>query len=125
MKTKIFLLLFFCSLSFVSLSADYYWVNGSGNWSEQSHWSLTSGGPPATSLPGNADNVIIDVNSGITGTPFTITINEAISVFNITIENEFASITVNGYTINCNDFVVVKANELEAVNSSFTLTGEK
>lgn len=40
-----------------------YWVNGNGNWHDQSHWSLTSGGQGGASVPDEQSNVIIDENS--------------------------------------------------------------
>ena len=40
-----------------------YWVGGSGNWGDQSHWSTTSGGPGGTCMPTSYDNVFFDANS--------------------------------------------------------------
>jgi len=38
--------------------ADYYWVEGSGDWSELSHWATEPGGTTKhTALPTVADNV--------------------------------------------------------------------
>ncbi|MEI6764472.1 MAG: T9SS type A sorting domain-containing protein [Bacteroidota bacterium] len=45
------------------VSRTYYWISGSGSWSNQSHWSLNSGGTPAACLPGPNDNVVFDANS--------------------------------------------------------------
>ena len=43
---------------------DYYWVGGSGDWSDITHWSTTSGGNVQHSvLPTADDNVIFDQNS--------------------------------------------------------------
>jgi hypothetical protein len=37
---------------------DFYWVNGPGNWTDITHWSLTAdGSTPATDPPGAVDNV--------------------------------------------------------------------
>lgn len=46
-------------------ASDYYWVNGSGNWSDFSHhWSISSGGSIFhPSLPTPSDNVYFDENS--------------------------------------------------------------
>lgn len=46
-------------------AADYYWVGGSGNWSDfASHWATTSGGDVFhTQAPGENDNVYFDGNS--------------------------------------------------------------
>lgn len=49
--------------TFSGFSADRFWVGGSGSWSDQDHWSLTSGGRGGASVPGSWDNVIIDQNS--------------------------------------------------------------
>jgi hypothetical protein len=40
-----------------------YWVGGDGNWSDNSHWSLTSGGPSANRIPESNNKVIFDNNS--------------------------------------------------------------
>ncbi len=43
---------------------DYYWVGGSGDWSDITHWSSSSGGNVQHSvLPTVNDNVIFDENS--------------------------------------------------------------
>jgi len=43
--------------------ANRYWVGGSGNWTDSSHWSATSGGAGGVSVPNSSDNVTIDANS--------------------------------------------------------------
>ncbi|MBL0047755.1 MAG: T9SS type A sorting domain-containing protein [Bacteroidetes bacterium] len=40
-----------------------FWVGGSGNWSDASHWSLSSGGAGSGCIPGPTDNVMFDLNS--------------------------------------------------------------
>ncbi|MEL6697813.1 MAG: PKD domain-containing protein [Bacteroidota bacterium] len=47
---------------------DFYWIGGTGNWSDPANWSLTSGGTAGTCLPGIADNVIFDANSFVSAT---------------------------------------------------------
>ena len=55
--------------SFLFLSAfsqsDFYWVGGTGNWSNySSHWATSSGGNIFhTTTPGSQDKVIFDNNS--------------------------------------------------------------
>ncbi|WP_235296750.1 T9SS type B sorting domain-containing protein [Portibacter marinus] len=45
-------------------AADYYWVGGSGNWSDISHWAAASGGTVKYPVaPTSEDNVIFDENS--------------------------------------------------------------
>ncbi|MEN8120054.1 MAG: gliding motility-associated C-terminal domain-containing protein [Bacteroidota bacterium] len=59
---------FLALLNFINISnlfaEDYYWVAGSGNWSELNHWATSSGGTVFhSSVPGFDDNVIFDGNS--------------------------------------------------------------
>ena len=58
--------LFFVFLMCVSTFADdYYWVGGSGNWTDYAtHWATTSGGSTFhTQAPASSDNVYFDANS--------------------------------------------------------------
>lgn len=43
--------------------SNLYWVGGSGNWSDPSHWSTTSGGAGNACIPGSFNNVFFDANS--------------------------------------------------------------
>lgn len=43
--------------------ANRHWIGNSGNWSDTSHWSTTSGGSGGASVPTSADDVIFDANS--------------------------------------------------------------
>ena len=74
-KSKVLVLLFFVfCISFIARGqgTDFYWVNGSGNWSDTLHWSSPSGGLPDStdnvyfdkdSFTGSDNKVIIDVNA--------------------------------------------------------------
>ncbi|MFL5753122.1 MAG: T9SS type A sorting domain-containing protein [Bacteroidia bacterium] len=53
---------------------DYYWIGGSGNWNDLSHWSTSSGGTAATCMPTRADNVHFDGNSFSAGSKI-VTLN--------------------------------------------------
>ncbi|MEM9528069.1 MAG: hypothetical protein AAGA31_15755, partial [Bacteroidota bacterium] len=56
-------------------AADYFWVGGTGNWSDISHWATTSGGTTTHSqAPGADDNVFFDANS-FTAAGQTVTFN--------------------------------------------------
>jgi hypothetical protein len=64
-----------------TFAADYYWVRGvnvnsSGNWSDLTRWSNTSGGPGSVYLavPTASDNVFFDANS-FTSAGQTLTID--------------------------------------------------
>jgi gliding motility-associated-like protein len=49
-----------------------YWVNGSGDWNDRSHWSTSSGGTGGACVPYIGDDVVFDANSGLaTGTVTT------------------------------------------------------
>lgn len=59
------LILSIALLTSLSLFAqDYYWVGGTGNWSDVTHWATTSGGVNfQTELPGPTNDVYFDENS--------------------------------------------------------------
>lgn len=63
MKTLVTLAL--ALFAFTGVSQNYYWVGGSGNWSDfATHWATSSGGSTFhTSAPTSTDNVFFDVNS--------------------------------------------------------------
>lgn len=74
LKTTISASLFFllCTSLF---AADYYWVGGSGDWSDISHWATTSGGSTFhNQAPTSDDNVFFDGNS-FNGGGQTVTVN--------------------------------------------------
>jgi len=66
--------------------ATYYWVGGSGNWSDATnHWSNASGGSPSASyLPTSADDVVFDANSNTGTSAFTVTVDTASACLNFT-----------------------------------------
>ncbi|MES2593455.1 MAG: T9SS type A sorting domain-containing protein [Bacteroidota bacterium] len=67
MRIKI-TLFFLLTFGFITLNAaNYYWVNGSGSWSNfASHWATTSGGTVFhTQVPQSTDDVFFDANSFI------------------------------------------------------------
>ncbi|MEM7296842.1 MAG: fibronectin type III domain-containing protein [Bacteroidota bacterium] len=74
---KIFCLFYLCLLSTVIYSQNYYWVGGSGNWSDLTHWATTSGGSTLhTTLPISINDVYFDSNSfGTTGQTVTIDVD--------------------------------------------------
>lgn len=44
---------------------NFYWIGGTGVWSNGANWSATSGGTPLGCVPGIPDNVFFDANSGV------------------------------------------------------------
>jgi len=63
---------------------DLYWIGGSGNWNDKSHWSSTSGGNGGYCVPGPGDNTFFNINSGFTSTSKTITLANTSYTNNIT-----------------------------------------
>ncbi len=63
-----------------------YWVGGSGNWNDQSHWSDTSGGVGGYCIPGPADNVFFDAGSGFSAGNVTTTVDANSYCHNITVD---------------------------------------
>lgn len=49
--------------AFVSTARNFYWIGGTGNWSDGNRWSLSSGGAPVGCTPNITDNVFFDANS--------------------------------------------------------------
>ncbi|PHN07317.1 T9SS type A sorting domain-containing protein [Flavilitoribacter nigricans] len=77
MKNSITLLLLLCSI--VGLvpeanGADYYWVGGSGTWTDLSHWASSSGGAGNAymTVPTQDDNVVFDNSSFPSGSGETV-----------------------------------------------------
>lgn len=44
-------------------ASNRYWVDGTGAWNNQSHWSAISGGPNGATIPTSNDDVFFDGNS--------------------------------------------------------------
>ena len=71
------LFLLILSVHFSFAQQDYYWVEGSGNWSDITHWATTSGGATKHSVaPTELDNVYFDGNS-FSGSGQSVTIDVA------------------------------------------------
>ncbi len=65
----------------IAVPLDYYWVGGSGNWNESSHWALTSGGAPDVCIPSFKDNVFFDQNS-FSASGQTVSISNSVAAVN-------------------------------------------
>ena len=67
---------FFLLLSLPLLAVDYYWIGGSGNWGDLTHWATASGNGTVlhNKTPGSGDDVYIDANS-LNGLTDTIVMN--------------------------------------------------
>ncbi len=53
--------------------ANKFWVGGTGNWNDTTHWATSSGGAGSTGVPATGDNVTIDGHaSGLNGGTLTV-----------------------------------------------------
>lgn len=105
MKSKYFLTIFSVFITLYSISADRFWVGGTGNWSDINHWSTTSNGAPGATSPTLSDNAIFDVNSGLLSPANIVTLDIPVSVLNFdfsavansfTLASGLASIEIRG-----------------------------
>jgi len=62
-------------------SGSCYWVGGTGNWSDTTHWATSSGGATTGSVPTSTDDAIFDANSNATA--YTITIDSTANCKNL------------------------------------------
>lgn len=128
------------------IAQNYYWIGGTGNWSDTSNWSLTSGGLNTSCLPGTPDNVFFDALSGLASIadvvsfdiPFTVhdfTYTNVPGIFSFSgatpsVEiqgdlsaNGFANFTWNG-GISLNPYAPVTVTSIgQEWNSNFTIIG--
>ena len=104
---------------FESSPSSYYWVAGTGNWSDYSnHWATTSGGAPiAPAAPTSSINVVFDANSG----GGTVTIDATANCANMTISanSTFTGAnTLNVYGILNNSSTTTFGTSTVALNST-------
>jgi hypothetical protein len=55
--------------------APRYWIGGSGDWNDNTHWSTTSGGASGACIPTVFDDVYFNAASGFTAVSKTVTVN--------------------------------------------------
>lgn len=74
--------------------ADRYWVGGAGTWSSANtaNWSVTSGGASGASVPGSADAVYFDSNSGSGVVTFT---NGGVTIGNFSLNASAITLSLN------------------------------
>ena len=112
-----YIIIFILLLSFQGLSADRYWVSGTGTWdaADGTHWSATSGGGGGASAPGTSDNAIFNSASGLSGA--TVTTSGDITVYSVT-----WSATNGTLVIATNLYLSGATGTLWTVTSGMTLT---
>lgn len=103
--------------SFSVFSADFYWIGGSGDWSETTHWSVNSGGTSGTSIPGSGDNVFFDSGSGLVGTS-VVTMDQDFNILNFRFDADSGNMVIpTGRILNIANFYY------DSEDGSFTLGG--
>lgn len=72
-----------------------YWVGGTGNWNDLSHWAFSSGGTPGACIPSALDTVYFDQNSFLTNndTVFVNVSNAVCGTMNWTGSNTSPTLT--------------------------------
>ncbi len=104
-------------------SHTYYWIGGSGNWFDPSHWSLTSGGAPVNCVPMRWDDVFFDQNSG-TGVAVSANIGQNAEFRDMKWLNVPGIPQWNVYTANSYGSVYLQKNmQINTTNTSFNFLG--
>lgn len=80
--------------------SDLYWIGGSGNWSDGSHWSISSGGAPSGCIPNPSINAIINAASGLTLANNIITVNTVQNCRNLTCSGSAVPAIINSPAAN-------------------------
>ncbi len=95
-QKRFILFIFYCFSFFVFKAQTLYWVGGSGNFNDQNHWSLTSGGPVANIIPSANNDVVFDDNSTNNYTNHVINFVGSNYCRSLKFTNEFVKYTVVG-----------------------------
>jgi flagellar hook capping protein FlgD len=92
------------------IPVDFYWIGGSGNWSDITHWEYTSDGInffPATEVPTSLDDVYFDANSFPTAGTLTVDIEAFCNNMDWTGTTPGTQFYAPNYTVNINgDFIM-------------------
>jgi len=84
--------------------ASRFWVGGTGTWdaSTTTHWSATTGGAGGVSVPGVADTVTFDANSG--GGTVTPSVDIAVSTITCGAFTGTLDWSINNNNVTCSSF---------------------
>lgn len=124
-----------CGSGYTLSSGDYYWIGGSGNWTDYSnHWSTTSGGSAdQTAYPTSTANVYFDANSDIADAAFIVTMDVNGETKNFNYNSDYGTFTTsssktlsttNLYLTGGNltiDNVTTSVSTINDINSTLTL----
>lgn len=105
-----------------AFAADRYWIGGTGNWSDTSHWSINSEGIGGAGKPGIGDTAIFDINSG--GGTCIFDENISIAVFNMTTGNTTeVNTSANNYALTTSGNFTITSGTFIANGSTITIGG--
>src|SRR5439155_1152374 len=90
-----------------------YWIGGTGNWSQTTHWSSSSGGVNGCSVPNASNPVFFDANSG--GGTVTVDLNAAMSSLNTTGWSGTGTVVFNSTTSQTMTFAALAGSEFHSV----------
>ncbi len=89
------------------ISRNLYWIGGTGNWNDPSHWSLSSGGPAVSCVPSPLDNVYFDGTS-LSGSDSVYLVNDNVFVKNFNATGIAPYVTFYGTRLTVDgDFVLL------------------
>lgn len=92
MKHKLYFILLFLAYQFLPAQNNYYWVGGTGSWSDLNHWRIGSAsGQTATIIPSRYDNVYITSGSGFPASGGTLTIPSSATCKDFIIDDSFTT----------------------------------
>ncbi|MBL1279888.1 MAG: T9SS type A sorting domain-containing protein [Fluviicola sp.] len=102
------------------ISQDYYWINGTGNWSDTIQWSLTSGGPNTSCIPTVNDNVFFDANSGLASVADVVTFDIPFAIHNFNFQGVLNPFAFAGAVAS----VEIQGDLIANGSANFTYTGD-
>lgn len=101
----------------------FYWIGGSGDWSNPANWSFSSGGNVANAIPTVNNPVVFDDNSFAEAVN-TINLTGQASCFNI---NYYATdsciINLSAFSLNIDGSVFDENNKISMNNGSIVFSG--
>ncbi|HRE73537.1 MAG TPA: gliding motility-associated C-terminal domain-containing protein [Flavobacteriales bacterium] len=93
---SLFFLNFMLLVQFSNATA-YYWIGGTGNWSDASHWSLQDGGAGGAGVPGVNDDVFFTSGSfSSSKNVIRFDVSASIRNFNFSAQNSFPRFQSDG-----------------------------
>ena len=117
-----------CGIGYALSSGDYYWIGGTGDWSDYSnHWSTTSGGSAdQTAYPTSTSNVYFDANSDVGNTAFTVTMDVNGEAKNFNYDSDYTTFsTSTSKTLSATNLYVTGGNlTIDNVNTTVSTTSD-